>query len=84
MEFKDEDRILNDDEIDWLMNKALYLVGSISSKDLKVMGHSLKKSFDALKNFGDLNELKIEDSTWCFVAVETIIEVFESRESKEY
>ena len=46
------------------------------------MGSSLKKTYGALKNFGDLNELELEDSAWGFMAVETIIEVFEGRKAR--
>ena len=46
------------------------------------MGSSLKKTYEALKNFGDLNELELEDTAWGFMAVETIIEVFEGRKAK--
>ena len=38
--------------------------------------------YEALKNFGDLNELELEDSAWGFMAVETIIEVFEGRKAR--
>ena len=48
------------------------------------MGSSLKKTYEALKNFGDLNELELEDSAWGFMAVETIIEVFEGRKPRNY
>ena len=41
-EFKDEDRPLNDHEIDWLLNDTRYEVGSIRPDDLKAMGSSLK------------------------------------------
>ena len=81
-EFKDEDRPLNDQEIDWLLNDTRYEVGSIRPDDLKAMGSSLKKTYEALKNFGDLNELELEDSAWGFMAVETIIEVFEGRKAR--
>ena len=43
---------------------------------------SLKKTYEALKNFGDLNELELEDSAWGIMAVETIIEVFEGRQER--
>ena len=46
------------------------------------MGNSLKKTYEALKNFGYLNELELEDSAWGFMAVETIIEVFEGRKAR--
>ena len=47
------------------------------------MGSSLKKTYEALKNFGDLNELDLEESAWGFMEVETIIEVFEGRENRK-
>ena len=80
--FTDEDRPLNDKEIDWLLNDARYEVGSISPDDIKVMGSSLNKTYEALKNIGDLNELELEDSAWGFMAVETIIGVFEGRQER--
>ena len=40
-EFKDEDRCLNDEEIDWLLSNC-YQVGLISSKDLVSMENSKK------------------------------------------
>ena len=73
----------NDDDIDWLLNDTRYEVGSICPDDLKAMGSSLKKTYEALKNFGDLNELDLEESAWGFMAVETIIEVFEGRENRK-
>ena len=82
--FKNEDRPLNDNDIDWLLNDARYEVGSIRPDDLKAMGSSLKKTYEALKNFGDLNELELEDSAWGFMAVETIIEMFEGRKARNY
>ena len=72
----------NDDDIDWLLNDTRYEVGSICPDDLKAMGSSLKKTYEALKNFGDLNELELEDTAWGFMAVETIIEVFEGRKAR--
>ena len=83
LKFKDEDRPLNDQEIEWLLNDACYEVGSIRPNDLKAMGNSLKKTYKALKNFGDLNQLELEDSAWGVMAVETIIEVFEEREARK-
>jgi len=43
-EFNNEDKYLNDEEIDWLLSNC-YQVGLISSKDLLAMGNSIKKSF---------------------------------------
>ncbi len=36
--FENEDRTLDDQEIDWLLNEPCYQVGLISSDDLKAMG----------------------------------------------
>ena len=47
-EFNNEEKDLNDEEIDWLLSNC-YQVGLISGKDLLVMGISIKKSFEALK-----------------------------------
>ena len=80
-EFKDEDRPLNDEEIDWLLSDC-YQVGLISSKDLVAMGNSIKKSYEALKKIGDLNKLILEESAWSFMAFESTIEVFEGREAR--
>ncbi len=67
LEFKDEDRPLNDEEIDWLLSDC-YQVGLISSKDLVAMGNSIKKSYEVLKKIGDLNKLILEESAWSFMA----------------
>ena len=40
-EFKDEDRPINSEELDWLLSNC-YQVGLISSKDLLAMGNSIK------------------------------------------
>ena len=58
-EFNNEDKYLNDEEIDWLLSNC-YQVGLISSKDLLNMGNSIKKSFEALKSIGSLDELVLE------------------------
>ena len=58
-EFNDEDGDLKDEEIDWLLSNC-YQVGLISSKDLLAMGNSIKKSFEALKTIGSLDELILE------------------------
>ena len=42
-----------------------------------------RKTYKALKNFGDLNQFELEDSVWGVMAVETIIEVFEEREARK-
>ena len=46
------------------------------------MAESINPEMCALKNFGDLNELELEDTAWGFMAVETIIEVFEARKAR--
>ena len=81
-EFKDEDRPLKDEEIDWLLNSSCYQVGIVSSHDLKAMGNSLKKSYIALRNFGDLNELKLEESAWSFMALDSIFGLWEHRKAR--
>ena len=81
-EFKDEDRLLKDEEIDWLLNSSCYQVGIVSSHDLKAMGNSLKKSYNALRNFGDLNELKLEESAWSFMALDSIFGLWEHRKAR--
>ena len=77
-EFKDEDRPINSEELDWLLSNC-YQVGLISSKDLEAMGNSIKKSFEALKKIGDLNKLILEESAWSFMALETVFELIENR-----
>ena len=81
-EFKDEDRPLKDEEIDWLLNSSCYQVGIVSSHDLKAMGNSLRKSYKALRNFGDLNELKLEESAWSFMALDSIFGLWEHRKAR--
>ena len=80
-EFNDEDRDLKDEEIDWLLSNC-YLVGLISSKDLVAMGNSIKKSFEALKTIGSLDELTLEESAWSFMALDSIFGMIENRESR--
>jgi len=77
-EFKDEDRPLNDEELDWLLSNC-YQVGLISSKDLVAMGNSIKKSFEALKKIGNLNELILEESAWSFMALDSVFGMLENR-----
>ena len=60
-EFNNEDKYLNDEEIDWLLSNC-YQVGLISSKNLLAMGNSIKKSFETLKTIGSLDELILEES----------------------
>ena len=79
-EFNNEDKDLNDEEIDWLLSNC-YQVGLISSKDLVAMGNSIKKSFEALKKIGDLNKLILEESAWSFMALDSIFGMIENRES---
>ena len=80
-EFNDEDRDLNDDEIDWLLSNC-YQVGLISGKDLEAMGNSIKKSFEALKTIGSMDELTLEESAWSFMALDSIFKMLENRESR--
>ena len=80
-EFNDEDRKLNNEEIDWLLSNC-YQVGLISSKDLVAMGNSIKKSFEALKTIGSLDELTLEESAWGFMALDSIFGMLENRESR--
>ena len=80
-EFNNEDKYLNDEEIDWLLSNC-YQVGLISSKDLLNMGNSIKKSFEALKTIGSLDELILEESAWSFMALDSIFKMLENRESR--
>ena len=80
-EFNNEDRDLNNEEIDWLLSNC-YQVGLISSKDLLAMGNSIKKSFEALKTIGSLDELILEESAWSFMALDSIFKMLENRESR--
>ena len=80
-EFNDEDRDLKDEEIDWLLSNC-YQVGLISSKDLVAMGNSIKKSFEALKTIGSLDELTLEESAWSFMALDSIFGMIENQESR--
>ena len=70
-EFNNEDKDLNDEEIDWLLSNY-YHAGLISGKDLVAMGNSIKKSFEALKSIGSLDELTLEESAWSFMAMDSI------------
>ena len=79
-EFNNEDKYLNDEEIDWLLSNC-YQVGLISGKDLESMGNSIKKSFEALKSIGSLDELTLEESAWSFIAMDSIFGMLENRES---
>ena len=65
-----------------LLDEPCYQVGLISSDDIKAMGSSLKKTYEALKNYGDLNEIKLEDSAWNFMALDSIFGLIESRETR--
>ena len=80
-EFNNEDKYLNDEEIDWLLSNC-YQVGLISGKDLEAMGNSIKKSFEALKTIGSLDELTLEESAWSFMALDSIFGMIENRESR--
>ena len=80
-EFNNEDKDLNDEEIDWLLSNC-YHVGLISGKDLVAIGNSIKKSFEALKTIGSLDELTLEESAWSFMALDSIFGMIENRESR--
>ena len=81
-EFNNEEKDLNDEEIDWLLSNC-YQVGLISGKDLLAMGISIKKSFEALKTIASLDELIFEESAWSFMALNSIFNMLENRESRE-
>ena len=72
---------LNNEEIDWLLSNC-YQVGLISGKDLVAMGNSIKKSFEALKTIGSLDDLILEESAWSFMALNSIFGMLENRESR--
>ena len=72
---------LNNEEIDWLLSNC-YQVGLISDKDLVAMGNSIKKSFEALKTIGSLDDLILEESAWSFMALNSIFGMLENRESR--
>ena len=80
-EFNNDDKYLNDEEIDWLLSNC-YQVGLISGKDLEAMGNSIKKSFEALKTIGSLDDLILEESAWSFMALDSIFGMLENRESR--
>ena len=80
-EFNNEEKDLNDEEIDWLLSNC-YQVGLISGKDLLAMGISIKKSFEALKTIASLDELILEESAWSFMALDSIFGMLENRESR--
>ena len=80
-EFDNEDGDLNNEEIDWLLSNC-YQVGLISDKDLVAMGNSIKKSFEALKTIGSLDDLILEESAWSFMALNSIFGMLENRESR--
>ncbi len=80
-EFDNDDRDLNNEEIDWLLSNC-YQVGLISGKDLVVMGNSIKKSFEALKTIESLDDLILEESAWSFMALDSIFGMLENRESR--
>ena len=78
-EFNNDDKYLNDEEIDWLLSNC-YQVGLISGKDLESMGNSIKKSFEALKTIGSLDELTLKESAWSFMALDSIFGMLENRD----
>ena len=80
-EFNNEEKDLNDEEIDWLLSNC-YQVGLISGKDLLAIGISIKKSFEALKTIASLDELIMEESAWSFMALNSIFNMLENRETR--
>ena len=46
------------------------------------MGNSIKKSFEALKTIESLDDLILEESAWSFMALDSIFEMLENRESR--
>ena len=80
-EFNNEEKDLNDEEIDWLLSNC-YQVGLISGKDLLAMGISIKKTFEALKTIASLDELILEESAWSFIALNSIFNMLENRETR--
>lgn len=80
-EFNNEEKDLNDEEIDWLLSNC-YQVGLISGKDLLAMGISIKKSFEAFKTIASLDELILEESAWSFMALNSIFNMLENRETR--
>ena len=46
------------------------------------MGISIKKSFEALKTIVSLDELILEESAWSFIALNSIFNILEDRESR--
>ena len=80
-EFNNEEKDLNDEEIDWLLSNC-YQVGLISGKDLLAMGISIKKSFEALKTIGSLDNLILEESAWSFLTFDSIFGMLENPESR--
>ena len=80
-EFDNKNGDLNNEEIDWFLSNC-YQVGLISDKDLVAMVNSIKKSFEALKTIGSLDELILEESAWSFMALDSIFKMLENRESR--
>ncbi|MEC8185643.1 MAG: hypothetical protein VX208_11190, partial [SAR324 cluster bacterium] len=46
------------------------------------MGNSIKKSFKALKIIGSLDDLILEESSWSFMALDSIFGLLENPESR--
>ena len=46
------------------------------------MGISIKKSFEALKTIASLDELIMEESAWSFMALNSIFNMLENRETR--
>ena len=80
-EFNNDDKYLNDEEIDWLLSNC-YQVGLIRGKELVAMGNSIKKSFEALKTIASLDDLILDESAWSFMALDSIFGMIENRESR--
>ena len=80
-EFDNDDGDLNNEEIDWLLSNC-YQVGLISGKDFVAIGNSIKKSFEALKTIGSLDDLILEESAWSFMALDSIFGMLENRERR--
>ena len=81
-DFNDGDDVLSEEQIDWLLHSTCYQVGLISSEDLGAMSESLKKIYEYLKTKGEVSEMTFEDSAWRFMALNSILALFEARERR--
>ena len=61
---------------------AWEVIEKAEDKDRAEINHRWFKNRKALKNLGHMNKLELEDSAWGFMAVESIIEVFEGRKAR--